>query len=249
VSRICVLYKFLYCSIHTVFSVRYDFTSRWLVTDSNSVLSLDCCRLAIISQSTTHLMTATPLFCPRHVRLLEAGLYLRRGEVLTKFQCSKLLLAFISTKSFLILGYIFLSRLLHVLKWGPLFDERRGPTTSGHSPALASDSWSVGRSVKVLLTFANTVIPGFSLLEIHDQVFYSLLDMYVFRNGAFSSTKGGGVGYVSCIAVLPWVIRAVTAPKSLWTLYILCHCTVLSNIYTKYTEVSCQCRLMQQVMA
>jgi hypothetical protein len=53
--------------------------------------------------------------------------------------------------------------------------------------------WS-GRSVKLLLVFASTVIPGFSLLEIHDQdYFYSLLDMYVFRNGASSSTKGGSI--------------------------------------------------------
>jgi hypothetical protein len=42
---------------------------------------------------------------------------------------------------------------------------------------------------KLLLAFANTVSPGLSLLEIHDQDFYSLLDMYVFENGAFSSTK------------------------------------------------------------
>jgi hypothetical protein len=31
---------------------------------------------------------------------------------------------------------------------------------------------------------------GFSLLEVHDQDFYSLLDQYVFRNGATSSTEG-----------------------------------------------------------
>jgi hypothetical protein len=45
----------------------------------------------------------------------------------------------------------------------------------------------------LLLALASTVIPGFSLLEIHDQDFFSLLDMYVFRNGA-SSLKRGGVG-------------------------------------------------------
>jgi hypothetical protein len=38
---------------------------------------------------------------------------------------------------------------------------------------------------------ASTVIPDFSLLEIHEQVFYSLLDMYVFRNGASSAMRGG----------------------------------------------------------
>jgi hypothetical protein len=50
---------------------------------------------------------------------------------------------------------------------------------------------SVGQSVKFLLAFASTVIPAFSLLEIHDQDFCSLLDMYVFRNAAFSSTREG----------------------------------------------------------
>jgi hypothetical protein len=46
---------------------------------------------------------------------------------------------------------------------------------------------SVGRSVELLLALASTVIPGFSLLDIHGQDFYSLLDMYMFRNGAFFS--------------------------------------------------------------
>jgi hypothetical protein len=48
---------------------------------------------------------------------------------------------------------------------------------------------SVGQPVQLLLAFASTVIPGFSLLEIHDQDFYSLLNMYVFQNGASYSTK------------------------------------------------------------
>jgi hypothetical protein len=34
-----------------------------------------------------------------------------------------------------------------------------------------------GRSVKLLLAFASTVILGSSFLKIHDQNFYSLLDM------------------------------------------------------------------------
>jgi hypothetical protein len=50
---------------------------------------------------------------------------------------------------------------------------------------------SLGLSVKLLAVFLGTVIPGFSLLEIHVQDFCSLLDMYVFRNGASSSTRGG----------------------------------------------------------
>jgi hypothetical protein len=50
---------------------------------------------------------------------------------------------------------------------------------------------SVGQSVKLLLAFASTVIPRFNLLEIHDQDFYSLLDIYVFQNVASSSEREG----------------------------------------------------------
>jgi hypothetical protein len=52
---------------------------------------------------------------------------------------------------------------------------------------------SVSRWVKLLLGFASTVISAFSLLETHNQEFYSLLDMYVFRNEALSSRKEGSV--------------------------------------------------------
>jgi hypothetical protein len=48
----------------------------------------------------------------------------------------------------------------------------------------------VSRMVKLLLTFASTVIPRFSLLEIHDQDFSSFLDMHVFINGTSSSARG-----------------------------------------------------------
>jgi hypothetical protein len=88
---------------------------------------------------------------------------------------------------------------------GSPFVERRGLTTTGHPPpSTGGDSrghssthththdWltSFGRSLKLLLVFASTIIPGFSLLEIHDQDFY-LLDMYVFKNEASSSTTEG----------------------------------------------------------
>jgi hypothetical protein len=46
-----------------------------------------------------------------------------------------------------------------------------------------------GPSVKLLLAFISIVIPSFSLLEFHDQDFYSLLDTYVVRKGACSKTK------------------------------------------------------------
>jgi hypothetical protein len=66
-------------------------------------------------------------------------------------------------------------------------------------------SKAMGRWVKLLLALASTVTSDFSLLEIHDQDFYSLLDMYVFRNGASSSTKEGSVflrrRYVCCAIV------------------------------------------------
>jgi hypothetical protein len=119
--------------------------------------------------------------------------------------------------------------------------------------SLASaTSCSVCRwSVKMLLSFASTVIPGFSFLEIHDQYFYSLPDIYFeigppLRQGTCRFFYVG-VTFVA-LQFQHEYVRAVTASRSLWTLCTLCHCTILSNIYTKYTEVSCQCRLVQQVM-
>jgi hypothetical protein len=98
----------------------------------------------------------------------------------------------------------------------------------------------IGRLVKLLLVFASAVIPVFSLLEIHDQDIYSLLDMRAFRNGA-SSAKEDRCFYVGATFVAPQFqheyIRAVTAPRSLWALCMLCHCTILSNLYTSYTEI------------
>jgi hypothetical protein len=106
--------------------------------------------------------------------------------------------------------------------------------------------------VKLLLVYASTVIPGFSHLEIHDQDVYSLLDRYVFRNGASSSTIEGWSFYVGTTFVAPYFLhefmRTVMASRPLWTPCILCHCTIPSNIYKRYTEVSCQWGLVQQVM-
>jgi hypothetical protein len=113
-------------------------------------------------------------------------------------------------------------------------------------------SQSVGRSsVKLLMAFSSTAIPGFSLLVIHGQVLYSLLDMYVFRKGASFLTKEGSVSLCWRFVAPQFqheYIRAVTASRSLWTLH-PCHCSILSNIRTMYTEVSCRCRLVQQVMS
>jgi hypothetical protein len=87
------------------------------------------------------------------------------------------------------------------------------------------------------LAFASTVIPVFSLLEIHDQDFCSLLDM-----GPPLRRRRGRSSYVGATIVAPQFqneyIRAVTTSRSLWTMCTLCHCTILSNIYTRYTGVS-----------
>jgi hypothetical protein len=59
-----------------------------------------------------------------------------------------------------------------------------------------------GWSVKLPLAFANTVVPGFSLVEIHDQEILSLLDMYVFRNFAFSLKNSGRSFYVGALCCI-----------------------------------------------
>jgi hypothetical protein len=77
-----------------------------------------------------------------------------------------------------------------------------------HSLTIIDPHWldrSAGWSVKLLLAYTSTVIPGFRLLENHDQDSYSPLDMYVFWNGIFISTKEGSVfrrrRYVCCTVV------------------------------------------------
>jgi hypothetical protein len=55
-----------------------------------------------------------------------------------------------------------------------------------------------------LLAFASTVIPDFSLLEIHNQGFYSLLDMYVFEMGPPFDEGGVGLSaYIGATFVAP----------------------------------------------
>jgi hypothetical protein len=98
-------------------------------------------------------------------------------------------------------------------------------------PSSAQSFLVSGQSVKLLLTFDSSLIQGYSLLEIHEQDLYSLLDMYVFRNGASSSMKKRSAflcrRYVRCT-----VVSARVYPR--------CHCTILRNIYTRYTQVSSQ---------
>jgi hypothetical protein len=42
--------------------------------------------------------------------------------------------------------------------------------------------------------------------------------------------------YVCCIVVSARIIRAITASWSPWTLYTLYHGTILSDMFTRYTE-------------
>jgi hypothetical protein len=51
--------------------------------------------------------------------------------------------------------------------------------------------FSVTQSVRLLLVFISTVIPGFSLLEMRDKDFLSVLGMHMFRNGVCSSMRRG----------------------------------------------------------
>jgi hypothetical protein len=94
--------------------------------------------------------------------------------------------------------------------------------------------WSVVRSVKLLLAFDSTVVPGFSLLEIHDQDFSYFLDMHVFRNGASSSMREGAAylcrRYVCCTVVSAQLHPCCQGSSILLTLCTLCHNTVLTFI-------------------
>jgi hypothetical protein len=92
-------------------------------------------------------------------------------------------------------------------------------------------SLSVGRSNSCWSSPAQSVLASVSSRSM-TQDFCTLPDMYVFRSGAFSLTRKRPIflcrRYFCCTVVY---IRAVTSPRSLWTL-----CTL------------CQCKLMQQVM-
>jgi hypothetical protein len=51
--------------------------------------------------------------------------------------------------------------------------------------------FSVSQSARLLLGLISTVIPVFSLRDIHDQEFGSVLHMYMFRNWIFSLMREG----------------------------------------------------------
>jgi hypothetical protein len=115
-------------------------------------------------------------------------------------------------------------------------------------------SWTitVGRSIQMPLAFTSIVIPGSNLHETHDQDFCSLLDMYVFRNWATSLTRERSAflfrHYVCCAIVSARVYLSCHGLQVTGDSVHTCHCTILGNIFTRYTVVFCQCRLVQQFM-
>jgi hypothetical protein len=96
---------------------------------------------------------------------------------------------------------------------------------------------SFGLCVKLLLSFASGVFPGFSLLEIHGQDISFLLNTYMFPNGTSLQRERGRSFHESanCGApqFQPQYIRSVIASSSLSTSCTLCHCTALNNTYTE----------------
>jgi hypothetical protein len=76
-------------------------------------------------------------------------------------------------------------------RWFQIFNSVPSPTSRYDFLLMTFPSvQSVGR-LDLLVVIASTVIPGISLLEIHDQDLYFCLDMYMFRSRAASSTRGG----------------------------------------------------------
>jgi hypothetical protein len=88
--------------------------------------------ILVLGDVMSHLEKGELIMCPN-----------RDGSPLTASITSGKLLLVSPAQSFFVSGPIdthghiyVLTRLLHVLKWGLLFDERRGLTTTGHSPAI-----------------------------------------------------------------------------------------------------------------
>jgi hypothetical protein len=105
----------------------------------------------------------------------------------------------------------------------------------------------VGRSVQLLIVFASTVIPGFCLLKIHDQDFYSLLDMKMFRNGVSPSTEKASVfacrRYGCCTVVSAWMY-----PRCHGVQVTMGSASFVTALYY-VTFLQYICRLVQQVMS
>jgi hypothetical protein len=116
--------------------------------------------------------------------------------------------------------------------------DSRPPTWRARSPYLYHPDDS---AVKLLLAFAIS-IPSFSLPEIQDKVLFSSRHVYVSRWGLITDKVGHQPFYGDAMFAAQYCqqeyINAVFVSRSLWTLCILCHWTMLSNIYTRYTVSS-----------
>jgi hypothetical protein len=104
-------------------------------------------------------------------------------------------------------------------------------------------------SVKLLLVFASTVTSGFSLLEIHDQDFHSLLDMYVFPNGPPLRRREGSVFLSSrCLCCTVVSARVYTRCYGVKVTMHSLH-SLSPHINTRHTDNFCQYTLVQQIMS
>jgi hypothetical protein len=75
----------------------------------------------------------------------------------------------------------------------------------------------------MLLAFVSTVIP----LKVHDQDFYSLLDLYVFQNGASSLMKEGSVFLVGATFVALYLQH-----EYIHTVMASSHCGLCASLVT-----------------
>jgi hypothetical protein len=109
-----------------------------------------------------------------------------------------------------------------------------------------------GRSVKLLLEFARSHSWLQSPRDPWLRFLFSPRYVHVSKLGFLFDEGGGRSLYVGVTfyytVVSAWAYPRCNGVQVTMTLCTLCHCTVLSNIYTRYREVSCQCRLVQQVM-
>jgi hypothetical protein len=119
---------------------------------------------------------------------------------------------------------------------------------------LTTNSWPPSQLVDRLNycwpSPAETFLASFSSRSM-SKIFILSYTHTCFKMGPHLRWRRGRSFYVGATFVALWFqheyICAVTVSRSLRTLWTLCHSTILSYIYTKYTEVFCQCRLVQQV--
>jgi hypothetical protein len=118
---------------------------------------------------------------------------------------------------------------------GPLFTIAAGPRQGSHSRVLSvsrlSSCWPSPAQ-----SFLASVSSRFMI-----KIFILSWTCTYFEMGPPLRRRRGRSICIGATFVAPQFqqeyIRADTASRSLWT---LCHCTILSNIYTKYTAVSMQ---------